>query len=146
MFGKSDKKATVKFHHQQEGFAGTFMTVPLNEGKLLELLKDKLNIHGKLVIERIADDNEIHMTTTRTISYENTESRIDEISDVIRNYIKSCAISAEAHAVFADGLLKGVFGDETHARLKRNSLISKGFEEEKVEIKPIEVNSFKDIY
>lgn len=145
MFSKQNKKAIVKFSFSSEGFSGSGTSVALNDSKLLGYLKNKLDRHGELVIRHISNDNEIHLTSSRTVDYNNTESRIDELNDVIRDYIQNKAISMEAHAVLVEGELKGVFGDDTKARLKRQSLIKKGISSEKIEIKTIEVNNFQDI-
>lgn len=144
MFGKSSKKATIDFYHRGDGYSGSSTSFPLNEGQLLDYLKGNLDVHGKLVIEHISSENEIRLTTSGTLEHAGREGRIEEMSDVIRSYIKGRAIPMEAHAVFAEGVLKGVFGNESHAHLKRKNLISKGFAEKSIEIKPIEVDSFKD--
>ncbi|PLS18901.1 hypothetical protein CVD28_00430 [Bacillus sp. M6-12] len=143
MFNKQ-KKVTVKFSHESEGFSGTSTSIPLNEGKLVEYLKDSLDRHGQVVIRHISDDNEMVVTTSRTMEYRDKEGRIEELNEVIRSYINSQAISMESHAVFVNGVLKGVFGNEAHARLKKSNLISKGASEESVSIKPLQINSFQD--
>jgi hypothetical protein len=144
VLGKSNKKATIRFSHESDSFSGSSTSVPLNEGKLLDYLKNKVDHHGELVIRNVSEDYEIQMTTTRTLEHRKAENRIDEINDLIRNYIKGQAIPMEAHAVFADGVLKGIFGNETHARLKEKNLISKGISKEKIKVKAIMVDSFED--
>ena len=144
MFMKSDKRATVKMNYQEEGSGGSSTSIPLKDGKLLDYLKSQLNHHGELTITHISD-NEIHLTTSRTVEYQETESRVNEIGDLISKYIKSRAIEMDAYAVFAKSELRGVFGQKYNAGFKRSYLIREGFKEGEVEIKPIKIESFKDI-
>lgn len=144
MFNKSDKKISVKMNYEESGHGGSSTTIPLNDGKLIDYLKHSLESHGELTITRIADD-ELHLTTSRTIEFRDMESRVDDIGDLIRNYVKSRAIKMEAYAVFAKGKLKGVFGQEVNSRLKRQNLMHKGYVETDIEIKPIQIESFKDL-
>ncbi len=145
MFIKSDKKATVKMSCEGEGGGESSTSIPLKDGKLLDYLKNEYDLHGELTITRI-EDNEIQLTTSRTIEYQELESRVDEIGDLIRNYIRSRAIEMDAYAVFAKGALKGVFGQGYNSRFKRRHLIREGFKEEEIEIKPIKIESFNDIH
>jgi hypothetical protein len=144
MFQKSGRKVSVKMNYKEEGFGGSSTSIPLSEGKLLDYLKGSLNSRGELTITHITDD-EIYLTTSRSIEYQEVESKVDEIGDLIRNYVKSKAIKMEAYAVFAKGELKGVFGQEVNSRLKKSNLISKGYSEKEIEIKPVQIESFKDL-
>jgi hypothetical protein len=144
MFTKNNKKAVVKFNHESEGFSGNTTSFPLKDGQLLEHLKDTLERHGELVIQYITSENEIHVTNSRSKAHTNVEERISEINELIREFAKGRAYDMDAHAVFVDGKLKGVFGNESHAELKRKNLISKGHAEESVLVKPIQINSFED--
>ena len=144
MFTKTSKKAVVKFHQKGEGMSMSSTSIPLNEGKLIEYLKEGLGLYGELVIRHISEDQEIHVTNSRTVEHTNTEHRIDEISDLIRDYVRNRAIPMESHAVFVDGVLKGVFGNESHAQLKRKNLIGRGFPQESIVVKPIHIGSFED--
>lgn len=144
MFGKSNRKVTIKMNYNEEGFSGSSTSVPLTDGKLLNYLKNNLDSKGELTITHITD-TEMHLTTSRTVEHLEMEGRVNEIGDLIRNYIKSRAIEMDAYAVFVKGELKGVFGKEVSSRMKKSNLISKGFREEEIEIKPIKIDSFKDL-
>lgn len=144
MFKKTNNKAIVNFRDSAEGFSISSTTIPLSDKKLIEHLRETYQRYGSLVIEYISKDGEIQIATERSVKYENQEDRIAEIGDVIRDYINNRAIPMEAHAVFVDDKLKGIFGKESLAELKRKNLISKGTAAERVSVKPIEVNSFRD--
>lgn len=144
MFRKSTNKVTVSFRDSEEGFSSSSTTIPLNDKKLIEYLKEIYNRYGSLVIEYISEDGEVHIATQRSVKYENQEDRIAEVGDIIRDYIKNRAIPMEAYVVFVDEKLKGIFGKESLAELKRKNLISKGTSPERVTVKPIQVNNFQD--
>ncbi|WP_121616589.1 hypothetical protein [Virgibacillus halodenitrificans] len=145
MFKKTTIKATVSFRDSEEGFATSSTTIPLNDKKLIEYLRETYTRYGSLVIEYISEDGEVHLSTERSVKYENQEDRIAEIGEVIRDYVNNRAIPMEAHTVLVDGKLKGVFGKESLAELKRKNLISKGTSSDSVIVKPIQVNSFQDL-
>ena len=75
-------------------------------------------------------------------------AKIDDIGyvvkDSIQQYVKNQSIKMSAYAVFAKGELKGVFGKEVNSRLKKSTLLRKGFQEDEIEIKPIQIGSFED--
>lgn len=144
MFKKNDKRATVKMIYEEEGYGYSSTSVPLKDGELLDYLQNELTNFGELTITRISD-NEIHLTTSSTLEYQETENKVNEISDLIHNYIKSRALEMDAYAVFAKSELKGVFGQKYNAGFKRNNLVRQGFKEEEIEIKPIKIESFEDI-
>jgi len=144
MFGKPDKKAIIKMNYEHGGSGGSSTSIPLKDGELLDYLKRKLDFHKELVITNIIE-NEIYLTTSRTVEYQEIESRADEIGDLVRNYVKSKAIEMDAYAVLAKGELKGIFGREVNSRLKRVNLINRGFKEEEIEIKLIKIESFEDL-
>lgn len=143
MFNKT-KKTQVNFTYRLEGHSGSSSTVPLKDGELFEHLKGLRGMYGKLVVEFLSDDT-IHVTNTESVKHERVEERLDEVAEMIRHYAKGQAIEMEAYAVFAKGELKGVFGQEVQSRLKKKSLYREGFTEEDIEIKPIQVGSFKNI-
>jgi|SRR5690625_771101 len=144
MFKKRLKNIKVFFEKRSEGSSRSHTTAPSSHKELYEHLIRLHEKYGTLVIEHMGKEGDIHVTTKETIKYNNQEDKIHEISDAIRSFIKGQANSMEAYAVFVDSQLKGVFGEENHAKLKKRSLISAGVDEEKVVIKAIEINSFKD--
>jgi len=144
VFITTKKKAKVQFRHNTEGFGTSSETAPLNETDLVDYLRQLTKRYGKVVIEHVDQDGEIHATTPESLHHENMNERIDDIQNVILDYIKGRAVSMEGYAVFSDGILKGVFGKESHAELKRKNLISKGHLAESIAVKPIEVGSFQD--
>lgn len=144
MFKKPDRKAVVKMHHKEEGGGGSSTTIPLKDGQLLDYLKNELDRHSELVITYISD-SEIQLTTSRTLEIQEYENKVDEINELIHDYIKSKAIEMNAFAVFARGELKGVFGKSHNSGFKRSRLLRSGFKEEEIEIKPIRIEDFKDM-
>lgn len=144
MFLKSDRKVTVKLDYKEEGHGGHAESMPLKDGELFKHLKSTSKIHGELAITHITDDT-IHLTTSRSVEYLDAEERANEIGRLVKDYIKSRAIEMDAYAVFAKGELKGVFGKGYNAAFKKERLIIDGFEKEEIEIKPIRIESFKDI-
>ena len=143
MFNKS-KKTKVDFTYGVEGISGSSKTVPLKDGELYEHLNELRKRYGTLVIE-FTDENTIHVTSSDSVKHERVEDRLGDVTEMIRQYVKGQAIEMEAHAVFAKGELKGVFGQEVHSRLKKSSLYREGYKEEDIEIKPIQVGSFQNI-
>ncbi|GAA0347868.1 hypothetical protein GCM10008931_43950 [Oceanobacillus oncorhynchi subsp. oncorhynchi] len=131
--------------YEGESGGGSSTSIPLKDGKLLDYLKNEFDRHGELTISNITD-NTIQLTTSRTVEHHELEGRIGEIGDLIRNYVKSRAIEMDAYAIFAKGELKGVFGQGYNSRFKKSRLIREGFKEEEIEIKPINIESFNDIY
>lgn len=144
MFKSAKKKATVHFRHETEGFGTSSETLPLNDGQLVEYLRSLTKRYGNIVIEHVFQDGDIHVTTPESLRHNDVNERLNEIQEVLLDYVKGRAVSMEGYAVFSDGKLKGVFGKESHAELKRKNLINSGHEEKLVVIKPIEVGSFQD--
>lgn len=143
MFNKT-KKTVVEFTFDLDGYSGSSTSVPLKDRGLFEYLKELRKRHGRIVIDFIDNDN-IHVTSVASIKKENFEERINDVTEIIRQYAKGQAIEMEAYAVFAKGELKSVFGQEVHSRLKKSSLLREGFEEEDIEIKSIQIGSFQNI-
>lgn len=143
MFNKS-KRTKVEFTYGIEGISGSSRTVPLKDGELFEHLKSLKERHGRLVIE-FTDEETLHVTSADSVKHERVEDRIGDIKEMIHQYVKGQAINMEAHAVFAKGKLKGVFGQEVQSRFKKSSLYREGFTQEDIEIKPIQVGSFENI-
>lgn len=143
MFRK-EKKVIVQFKEFADGYSSTSTSFPLTDENLLDYLKKQWKHSGSFVITSISDDNVIGLTTLSSRAYLEQEKKISEIHHLIRQYINNQAIPQQAHAVFADGKLKGVFGEETHAKLKEKQLLSKGYRKESITIKPIEIESFQD--
>lgn len=144
MFKGRTPKATVYFRDSNEGFSSSSTSVPLKEKNLIEYLRSEYKRHGPLVIEYMSESGEMHITTNRSVKYEKEKDRIGEIAELVRNYVRNRTIPMEAHAVFVEGELKGVFGRESYAELKKTNLISKGVSPESVTVKPVQVNSFED--
>lgn len=145
---KRNKKIVVEMHFQEEGYGGSSTSIPLNENNLIGYLSSLQKDYGEIVITRVKevdDAYEMHVTTSKTLEYEDMDDRIDDIESMIKNYIKSKAIRMNAYAVLAKGSLKGVFGQEVNSRLKKDRLIRDGYNEQDIEIKPIVIESFKDI-
>lgn len=143
MFSKA-KKTQVNFTYGLEGLSGSSRTLPLKDGELFEHLSELRKRHGKLIVEFTNDDT-IHITSADSLKHERFEERIEDMTDMIRQYVKGQAIAMEAYAVFAKGELKGVFGQEVQSRLKKSSLYRDGFIDEDIEIKVIQVGSFENI-
>lgn len=139
MFKKADKKVEIKFNYQHEGSSGSMTSFPLKDGKLLDYLRYMMSQHDQLVITGISDD-EMYMTTSRTLEYRNLEHRVDEISDLVRNYIKSKAIKMDAYAIFVKGELEGVYSKGSSADFKKRKLIRSGINDIDIELKPITIN------
>lgn len=142
MFRKTERKAIVHFKYEDEGLSGEMTTVPLKDGSLLDYLKNAFHRHGTLVIKGINALNEMELTTSRTVEHTNTENRIEEIAEFIRDYVKNRAVEMDAHAVLADGELKGVFGLKSHAELKKQALVRQGCNIDAVQVLPIKINRF----
>lgn len=143
MFLSKGKKIVVKTNFESDGSGYRSTTFPLNEGKLIEYLKDLHARHRNLVIESITED-EIEITSLDTKQYWRREGKLDEITSMIRDYIKERTIDITAFAVFADGTLKGIFPTEPLAELKKKGLKRDGYSDEQINIEPIEIGSFKD--
>lgn len=137
-------KTIVEMRYQYEGREGSSTSFPLSDGELFKYLEREYKQHGRLYIEYIRE-NEIHLTTSRTKDYDKTEEKLNDISDLIKDYIKEQAIEMTGYAVFAKGDLKGVFGREVNSRFKKSALIRDGFADDEIEIKEIQIGSFEDI-
>ena len=83
---KEKKKAVVHYHHEEVGFSERSTTIPLQEGKLLNHLRHLIERDGRLVIESISEDNEITLTTTKTIAFDKTEQKFNNLKRVIEEY------------------------------------------------------------
>lgn len=141
---KKNEKSIIKMRYQHDGIGGSSTSIPLTDGKLFDYLEVEYRRHGGLYIERIID-NEIHLTTSKTKDYDDTEDKIDEIKDIIKDYVKERAIEMDAYAVFAKGELKGVFGKYYNAGFKESRLLRNGYSKEDIEIKEIKIESFEDV-
>lgn len=142
MLFNKEKKIVVKTEFKSDGFYGS-ATYPLKEGKLIQYLEKLHKKYHNLVIESVSED-EIKITSIDTKNHLKREEKLDEITSMIREYIRERTIDITAYAVFADGTLKGVFSTEPLAELKKRRLNHDGYTDEQIEIKPIEIGSFKD--
>lgn len=141
MFTKG-KKVAVKFTYSLDGISGSSKSVPLKDGELYEHLKELSERHGKLVIE-FTDDDTLYVTSANSVKHNRVEERLEDVSEMLRQYVRGQAVSMEAYAVFEKDALKGVFGNESHAELKARSL-KKNDNDEDIHVKPIEVGSFNN--
>ena len=80
------KKAVIKMSFEGKGYSESSATVKLKDGKLLEELKREYERHGKLVIERIKD-NEIYLTTAKTLKYQYVDDKLYKIKNLLMDYI-----------------------------------------------------------
>lgn len=144
MLFKKHKKATISFSHATEGRGGNSRSVPLDEESLIDYIKMKYEKHGKLLIDYISNENEIIMTTVETKKYLDNEEELENIKEIIKDYIKGSAVTLTGYAVFVDNTLKGVFNSESSAELKKKTLFSRGYNQDEITIEEIEVGSFKD--
>lgn len=143
MFGKPPKKAIVKMNYREPGFGGSSTTLPLSDGKLFQHLQASYERHGELTISLVSAD-ELFLTTSRTIEYQDMDQRAEEVADLVRNYIQGKAIPMKAYAIFARGELKGVFHEKSHAGFKSQKLARDGYTPEEIQISPINIGSFVD--
>lgn len=143
MFNKSKMKAKVHFEDRSEFSSTSSTSIPLSDAKLLQYLRDHYRRYGSLILDYVGSDGEIRLITQGTHTLQEQEEKLRAIDETIRDYINNRAIAGNAYAVFQDGKLTGVFGQESLALLKQNSLISRGADSETVEMKPIEINSFQ---
>lgn len=88
MFGKFSKKTIVNMKREGKGYNSSGTTSKLNDGELLNYLKNNLDKYGSLVITGIQDDK-IFITTKETLEFRKNEHKLDEIKDLISDYINN---------------------------------------------------------
>ena len=142
MFRKAPT-VTVYFEHRTEGYSSQTTAIELKDNQLYEHFKYLRNRYGNLVISFL-DDNVIHVHTKQTDEYDKIESYGDEVKEIICNFIAEKAVPAEAFVVLEKGTLRGVFHNETLARLKRGQLLREDIKEEDIVIAPITIGSFQN--
>lgn len=143
MLFKKNKKVSVRFSHAAEGERGNSSSFPLDDDSLIEYIKTKYESHGKLIVDYVSDE-EIIMTTLDTKKHLDTELELENIKELIKDYIKGSAVTLSGYAVFANNTLKGVFNSESLAKLKKKNLFSKGYNQDEITIEEIQVGSFMD--
>lgn len=143
MLFKKNKKVSVRFSHATEGERGNSSSFPLDEESLIEYIKTKYESHGKLIVDYVSDE-EIIMTTLDTKKHLDIELELENIKELIKDYIKGSAVTLTGYAVFANNTLKGVFNSESLAKLKKKNLFSKGYNQDEITIEEIQVGSFMD--
>lgn len=143
MLFKKNKKVSVRFSHATEGERGSSSTFPLDDESLIGYIRTKYDHHGKLIIDYVSDD-EIIVTTLDTKKHLDNELELENIKEIIKDYIKGSAVTLTGYAVFANDTLKGVFNSESLAELKKKNLFSKGYNQDEISVEEIEVGSFRN--
>ena len=85
---RNTTKRKIKFYFKGNNITSSSNTGLLDSDEILNILREDLKTHGKLVIEQIGDDY-INITTLKTISFEKTENELDNIKQILMNHISS---------------------------------------------------------
>lgn len=145
MFKRNKKEITINYRYEHEGSGGSSKGIVFNDvEQLSKYLERQLEVDGELVITHLID-NEIELTTSRSVEYEHLTDRSNEIGELVKDYIRERAVEMDAYAVFAKGDLKGVFGQRYNAGFKKTFLMREGYGEEDIVTKAIKTDSFEDI-
>lgn len=135
---KRTKWTEVNFKYEYEGSAGSSQATFKNIGDFASYLEHYIQRHGNLIVSKSSEDV-IEITTAKSAELGYLESRINDVSELIRNYIKERAVEMDAYAVFAKGELKGVFGQWSNSQFKKASLLRKGYGNKKTPLYTITI-------
>lgn len=125
----------VVFTENLKSHSSTSKSNNLSTEELYKYIKSLRNNHGKLIIESISESNEIHISTLSTKQYELQNDKLEEISELIEDYVEGNAVKVKAYSVISGNETIGIYTKEIKAKVKQNQLIRQGCEN--VEIKEI---------
>lgn len=140
------KRAKIEVYEKisNEGIESTSTRSGLSVEDFFELLEKRIEDYsrdsskGKLVIDNISE-NRVTITDTKSIEFEEEEDKIEELEDLLRDFIRERAVRMKAYGLFNKEKLEGVYTKEILAISNKRRMERAGVDSADLRIEEIEV-------